>query len=387
MIQLPGTAGLPPGIARRELGTPFAEGHPGLGPGPGIGGPGVEHQAVDADAEDPVRDDFQAVGIILPGVERPAGEALGVDLAAAQLVGQVGHLVDAASAPVGRVGPELPAQDEILVLHGNLLRVKRFSVRLDQQAHAGGLLHQLGHISVIVLGEQVFDRGLPVGEELPAALRILHRPSGQHGQPLAQRIAAPGFELLLHQRSPALTLLFVAVYLEIHQGLPGQFAGQRQDHRRIAVPEALHGLTAHLVALQAGAGAGRGRVVPLVQRRVAESVDLPVTGPAKVIVQEAVRLHGGTQVQHPVKRLRTGRQGQHADVPVEAEALPGLRQLRAALPGAPGRHGPDQLEHRILRRHVRVGARRPARAVVRAEGQAQPGALLHGETHQLLPLG
>ena len=115
-ISKEGLAGIvPPRLAYRELCAPFSERHARFDIKPGILCSGMQHQHVDALGKGTIGDGFECGRIVLPGCERPASEALAIEVLASLPTHDIAQLSDAATSPMAGTCPELGAKEYVVV--------------------------------------------------------------------------------------------------------------------------------------------------------------------------------------------------------------------------------------------------------------------------------
>ena len=382
----------PPRLSWRPPAAPHPEGHARLSLGPRVLCRGMQHHAVHAQAEGTIGGGLQCCGVVLPGVQRPAGEPLGPHLFVAYAVGGAGHPWHVLPPPAVGLRPEL-GTDGVIGCHlpHYLLRVdgveglgRASAVGLHQQLQPV-LMCQLAHVAIVVLGKEVAHRLLPVAPHSQCGLwAVYHGQSRQGGQPWQQGVAAPLLKLLGHPSRPLLSSSLIAVNLQPLERLARFAARQGEELLRIGLPVAAHGLAAHLVALQAHA-AGRSRGI----------VGLAIGGVAKA--NHAVAIAHASEAGGELTRTK------HVDVAQTDKAVIGHHQHGNVFVVVPlcihlrllwqpyqpiSRHAllrPHQFLHGIGWRHRGESTRRPPWAVVGAKRQAQAAALADGVLHQPSP--
>ena len=160
-------------------------------------------------------------------------------------------------------------------------------------------------------------------------------------------------------------------------------ASQLEQQGGIALPEFPHGVTAHLVALQADATIGGIVGIRLSVGGMSESDDAPHAsrqGPGGAAGEIDHRL----APYHAV-----GRHRQHGNVAIVVPPGVYLWLWQVEPDGTSAGDegvGPHQFLHRVFGSHRRIGTRRPARTVVGAKREAQPLAFADGMSHELSPV-
>lgn len=155
------------------------------------------------------------------------------------------------------------------------------AVRLNHQLQPRCLAGQLRHISVVVFGKQRCHHVGQVFHKLRTLFLAVYDGPARYVRQVGHDVIPLALaELLRQHHAPVLPARLVAVNLDAGERPPRQFAGNVEQHLRIAVPEVAHGLAPHLVALQS-----------LSRRRCLCFVGLSVCGVAKA-EYDGVALHG-----------------------------------------------------------------------------------------------